>query len=216
MAETSGTAESFILFELAGTTYGVRSRLVQQMEMIETITPVPNAPPFVEGVVFSRGQVVPAINLRQRFGFEKIPHDLRMRLVVVTNGTRSVGLVVDTAREFATIPTEAIQPPPEALSGLSGKYLQGIARLDTRLVLILDLDEVFNYSEITSLAQQTRRLGSEVPNMASRSNSNSFSLVGEIAPLRGETEQLAATTQRSHARRRPGRGGHSKPDSFPR
>ena len=152
MAETQAAAEPFILFELAGTTYGVPSRLVQQMEMIEDITPVPNAPPFVEGVVFSRGQVVPAVNLRRRFGFEKVPRDLRMRLVVVSNGGRSVGLLVDAAREFVTIPAEAIQPPPEALSGLSGKYLQGIARLGERFVLILDVDEVLNFTDITSPA----------------------------------------------------------------
>jgi purine-binding chemotaxis protein CheW len=154
VAETRSAAESFILFELAGTTYGLRSGRVQQMEMIEHITPVPNAPPFVEGVVFSRGQVVPVVNLRRRFGFEKVPTDLRTRLVVVANGGRSVGLLVDAAREFVAIPTESIQPPPEALSGLSGKYLQSIARLGERLVLILDIDEVLNFTEITSPAPQ--------------------------------------------------------------
>src|SRR6202051_2943782 len=104
------------------------------MEMVKNVTPVPNAPPFVEGVVFSRGQVVPVVNLRRRFGFEKVPNDLRTRLVVVANGGRSVGLLVDTAREFVAIAAESIQPPPEALSGLSGKYLQSIARLGERLV----------------------------------------------------------------------------------
>jgi purine-binding chemotaxis protein CheW len=147
-------ADTFVLFELAGTTYGVRSRLVQQMEMLEHVTPVPNAPPYVEGVVLSRGQVVPAVNLRRRFGFERAAHDLRTRLVVVTNGNRSVGLVVDSAREFVTIPAEAIQPPPEALTGLSGKYLQSVARIGERLVLILDVEEVLNFTEITSPALQ--------------------------------------------------------------
>jgi purine-binding chemotaxis protein CheW len=152
VAETRSATEPFILFELAGTTYGLRSGLVQQMEMIEQVTPVPNAPPFVEGVVFSRGQVVPVVNLRQRFGFAKVPNDLRTRLVVVANGGRSVGLLVDAAREFVAIAAESIQPPPEALSGLSGKYLQSIARLGERLVLILDIDEVLNFTEITSPA----------------------------------------------------------------
>jgi purine-binding chemotaxis protein CheW len=100
-------------------------------------------------VVFSRGQVVPAVNLRRRFGFEKAPHDLRTRLVVVSKGGRSVGLVVDSAREFVAIPAASIQLPPDALSGLSGKYLQSIARLGDRLVLILDIDEVLNFAEIT-------------------------------------------------------------------
>ena len=72
MTNTQNDAEPFILFELAGTTYGVRSRFVQQIEMIEHVTPVPNAPPAVEGVVLARGQVIPALNLRARFGFERI------------------------------------------------------------------------------------------------------------------------------------------------
>jgi len=140
-------SDQFILFELAGTTYGVPSRAVQQMEMVEHITPVPNAPPFVEGVVFTRGQVVPAVNLRARFGFQKKPYDLKTRLIVVTDGARVVGLIVDTAREFVTIPSEAIQPPPEAIAGLSGKYLDGIATLGERLVLILNVAEVLKLEQ---------------------------------------------------------------------
>jgi purine-binding chemotaxis protein CheW len=117
------------------------------MEMVEHITPVPNAAPFVEGVVFSRGQVVPAVNLRQRFGFERVPHDVRSRLVVVTVSGRTVGLLVDSAREFVNIPAGAVQPPPDAVAGPSGKYLAGTARLGERLVLVLDLDEVLNFKE---------------------------------------------------------------------
>ncbi len=137
-------SEPFILFELAGTTYGVRSRFVQQVEMVEHVTPVPNAVKAVEGVVYARGQVVPALNLRVRFGFEKAPLDLRSRLIVVNTGTRVIGMIVDTAREFLKISAAAIEPPPEALTGLSGKYLEGIATLDGRLVLILKLDEVID------------------------------------------------------------------------
>jgi purine-binding chemotaxis protein CheW len=139
-----GDSEPFILFELAGTTYGVRSRFVQQIEMVEHVTPVPNASTAVEGVVFARGQVVPALNLRVRFGFEKMAFDLRSRLIVVNTGGRVVGMIVDTAREFLNIPANAIEAPPEAITGLSGKYLEGIATLDRRLILILNLDEVID------------------------------------------------------------------------
>lgn len=136
--------EPFILFELAGTTYGVRSRFVQQIEMIEDVASVPNAHEAVEGVVLVRGQVIPALNLRTRFGFERIDRDLRARLVVINTGTRVVGLVVDTAREFLKIATESIGPPPEALTGLSGKYLEGIATIGERMILILNLDAVLD------------------------------------------------------------------------
>lgn len=140
-------ADSFVLFELAGTTYAVPSRDVQQLEMIEHITPVPNAAEAVEGVVFSRGQVIPAINLRTRFGFPKIGYDIRSRLVVVNVGGRNIGLIVDAAREFKRIPPEAINPPSEALSGTSGKYLEAIATIGDRLILLLNLAEVVKSAE---------------------------------------------------------------------
>ncbi len=136
---TSDHAEPYVLFELAGTAYAVPSRDVQRMEMIEHITPVPNAPPFVDGVVFSRGRVVPAVNLRVRFGFTRADFDLRTRLIVVAHADRTVGLIVDSAREFITVPADAIQPPPEVMAGTSGRYLRGVATVGDRVVLILDV-----------------------------------------------------------------------------
>ncbi len=145
-------ADNFILFTLAGTTYALRTSDVAHVEMVENVTGVPNAAHFVDGVVFSRGQVVPALNLRARFGFERADYDLRTRLLVVQHGGRSVGLVVDAAREFLAIPPSAIQPPPQALQGLSGRYVEGIANLSDRLILILDLREVLNFSESITAA----------------------------------------------------------------
>ena len=136
--------EPFILFELAGTTYGVRSHFVQQIDMIDDVAGVPNAHPALEGVVLVRGQVIPALNLRTRFGFQRIERSLRSRLVVINTGTRVVGLVVDTAREFLKIATDSIEPPPEALTGLSGHYLEGIATINERPILVLNLDAVLD------------------------------------------------------------------------
>src|SRR5215208_2896996 len=127
------SSEPFILFELEGTNYGVRSRFVQQIDMIDDVASVPNAHSAVEGVVLVRGQVIPALNLRTRFGFERIQRDLRSRLVVVNTGGRVVGLVVDTAREFIKLAAESIIPPPEALTGLSGRYLEGIVSAGERM-----------------------------------------------------------------------------------
>jgi purine-binding chemotaxis protein CheW len=154
-AKNQNASEPFILFELAGTTYGVPSRAVQQVELVEHITPVPNAPPAVEGVIFSRGQVIPAVNLRVRFGFDKSPHDLRTRLIVINAKSRVIGLIVDSAREFISIPSSTIQPPNEAISGLKGKYLEGIATLGERIILILSLDEVIDMAEVIATAPES-------------------------------------------------------------
>jgi len=143
-------SETFVVCEVAGTSYGVRSRSVKQLEMVESVTQVPNAAPAVEGVVFSRGEVIPALNLRVRFGFERIPYDLRTRLVVTDVEGRTVGLIVDAAREFVSIPEDSIEPPPDAVVGLSGRYLEGIASLGDRVVLVLDLAEVARISEVVT------------------------------------------------------------------
>ena len=149
---------SYVLCELAGTTYALRSDDIEQLEMIGPLTPVPNAATFVDGVVSVRGRVIPAINLRARFGFARQSHDLRSRLVVVRSDSRSVGLIVDSAREFAAIPASSIQPVPDGIAELSSRYLRGLAHLGERLVLILDVPELLR---VTDSPPQLQRLSTE-------------------------------------------------------
>ena len=149
-ASEPAKAQTYILFSVAGTAYAVPSRQVQHMEMVEQVTPVPNAPPSVEGVVFSRGHVVPVINLRARFGFERATVSPRSRLLVVQHGTRSIGLLADEAREFITIADASIQPPGDAVGNLSGSYLDGVATLGQRIVLILNIREVVESTPIAA------------------------------------------------------------------
>lgn len=136
----------FVLCELFGTTWGVRSEAVQSVEMPGHITAVPNALPFVEGVTLTRGQVIPRINLRARFGFPKIPTDTRARMLVVRSKNRTAGMLVDSAREFISIPADAIRLPNETdragTNAFSIRYLEGIATPGNRIVLILNLAEV--------------------------------------------------------------------------
>jgi purine-binding chemotaxis protein CheW len=139
--------EPFILFTIAGTTYALRSTEVAHVEMVDQVTPVPNAAHFVDGVVFSRGQVVPALNLRARLGLEKAAYTLSSRLLVTNAGTRTVGLIVDAAREFVAMDPASIQPPSAMLTALSGKYLEGVANVGDRLILVLNLSEVLAFAD---------------------------------------------------------------------
>lgn len=143
----AGTA-SYILFSIAGTTYAVRSEDVRHMEMIDSITPVPNAHDYLEGVVFSRGQIVPVLNLRARFGFQRVPHDVRTRLLIVQSGERWVGLIVDSAREFVRIPETAIQPPSHAMTSSGATYVDGVASLGDRIVLVLNIESILGTSAV--------------------------------------------------------------------
>jgi purine-binding chemotaxis protein CheW len=142
MTRATNDGESYVLFELANATYAIPSRLIQQLEMVGEPTPVPNAPGFVDGVVSVRGQVIPAVDLRARFGFPRVAHDLRSRLVIVRAEGRTVGLIVDSAREFASIPPDAIRPLPEGIGGTTGRYLRGVAHQGERLLLVVDLHEL--------------------------------------------------------------------------
>jgi chemotaxis signal transduction protein len=144
---TAVRSDHYILFTVSGTNYALPSHEVAHVEMVDQITRVPNAASFVDGVVFSRGQVVPAVNMRARFGFERTSVDVRTRLLVVQTHGRSVGLLVDGCREFLTIPSGSIHPPGEGLSGVGARYIAGIATIGERLIVILNLDELLSSAD---------------------------------------------------------------------
>ncbi len=144
----SATVESYVLFEVAASLYAVPSASVQHVDMFEHVTLVPNANPAIDGVVFSRGQVIPALNLRTRFGFPREANTPRTRIVFTAFQGRTVGLIVDAAREFRNFPAESIRPVQETLVGINGRYLRAVTKLGERLVLILDLEAVLNVDEL--------------------------------------------------------------------
>lgn len=141
--------QSFIVFEIDGSAYGLRCSEVQHIEMLDQITPVPNTAPAVEGVVFSRGRVFPALNLRVRFGGVRVPHTLQTRLLFVNILDRAVALIVDSAREFHQVAEDCIRPVDATLVGVAGNYVEGVATLRERPVLILNMAKVISLEEIT-------------------------------------------------------------------
>ena len=157
----SAKVESYVLFELAGSVYGIPSQSVRHIEMFEHVTLVPNANPAIDGVVFSRGKVIPALNLRVRFGFPKEKTNLRTRIVFATVHDRTVGLIVDTAREFQNIPVDSIGAIEETLTGINGRYLKAVTNVGGRLVLILDLEAVLNVDDVQLPAAATETTPTE-------------------------------------------------------
>ena len=147
MQSTEDIQQKFVLFELVDTNYAIHSSLVRRLEMVEKITKVPNAPAELEGIILSQGKIIPAVNLRVRFGFPKSAFDMRTRLVVVESQGRAVGLIVDSAREFKIIPKDEIKPAPESIENLTGEYIEGIATLEGRMVIVLKLDEILRLAD---------------------------------------------------------------------
>src|SRR3569623_297228 len=134
--------EKYVIFDVAGASYGIPAGQVRHIEMLEHVSLVPNANPAIDGVVFSRGQVIPALNLRTRFGLPREPYTLRTRIVFIELRDRVVGLIVDSAREFLRIPAEKVRAIEETLTGVHGNYLQGVANIGERLILLLDMKAV--------------------------------------------------------------------------
>jgi purine-binding chemotaxis protein CheW len=140
--------EPYIIFELGNAVYGVRSQDVQHVDLLEHLTPVPNTAPAVAGVVFSRGNVVPALDLRRRFGLPPAAPTPQTRLIFIKAEQRLVALIVDAAREFRLVPADAIRPVEETLHGIRGNYVKGVAHVRDRLVLLLDVVAVLDPDEV--------------------------------------------------------------------
>lgn len=153
--------EPYIIFELGRAAYGIRSASVLHVEMLEHITPVPNATAAVEGIVFSRGQLYPALNLRTRFGLAPAPHTGGTRLLFVQVHQRTVALIVDSAREFRLIPPEAIRPAEQALQGIERSHVEGVATVNGRMVLLLDVLAVLNLDDPAPIQAAVATAGSQ-------------------------------------------------------
>ncbi len=143
-----------VVFKLAREEYGVDIAQVREIVRMQEITEVPQAPDFVEGIVNLRGQIIPIVDLRKRFGLyseEEVSKDAK-RIVVVNINGQLIGILVDGVSEILRIPTSQIEPPPPIVaSGISAEYLRGVGKVNGRLVIILDLNKIFSTEEIDSL-----------------------------------------------------------------
>ena len=106
---------------------------------------------FVEGVINLRGKVISVIDLRRRFGLPAAEHTRASRIVVVEINDQVVGMVVDGVSEVLRVNTATIEPPSPVVAGIDSEYLQGIAKLPERLVILLDLDRVLAREERRAL-----------------------------------------------------------------
>lgn len=145
-----------IIFQLKDEEYGVEVEQVRSIERVLHITRVPSTPDFVEGVINLRGVVTPIIDLRKRFDIEGIDHSESTRVIIVTVGDMDVGLVVDSANDVIDISRDAIEPPPEVVGGLEAEYIRGVAKLEKRLLILLNLDKVLRPDELEDIQEMER------------------------------------------------------------
>lgn len=152
-AATVAIAEQAVVFSLAGELYGLDISRIQGIIRVPEVTKVPRAPDFVEGVINLRGDIVPIVDLRKRFGRPLEDHTADTRIINVEMDADLVGLIVDSVEEVLNIPAEVIEPPPDLVTSADSPYLRGIAKIEDRLVILLDLDEILTVGEQVDLQE---------------------------------------------------------------
>ncbi len=134
-------------FDIANEEFGVDILKVQEIIRVLDVTRVPNCPAFVEGVINLRGKIVPVVDLRLRFSLPQIEKDNNTRIIVVELAEKTVGFLVDRVKEVIRIETSIIEPPPELVTNVQTRYITGVAKLEDRLLILLDLDRVLTTVE---------------------------------------------------------------------
>ncbi len=150
--ETDQELIQLVTFSIGEEEFGVNILQVQEIIRTMEITNVPRAPEFVEGVINLRGKVIPIVDMRSRFGLDAKEHDKYTRIIVVEFNNIIVGFVVDSVSEVLRIPANAVQPPPPVVAGMDSDYIDGVGKLDDRLLILLDLDSLLNTDEIEALS----------------------------------------------------------------
>ncbi len=157
MADNSNSAQEemqLVVFDLAKEVYGVDIIAVHEIIRMQVITEVPRTPDFVEGVINLRGKVIPVVDLRKRFGLTVSEETKDSRIVVVDISGQEVGMVVDAVTEVLRIPSESVEPPSSVITSADSAYLMGIAKLEDRLIILLELQQVLSEAEKKMLAYQ--------------------------------------------------------------
>jgi purine-binding chemotaxis protein CheW len=134
--------EHLATFFLAGEEYGVEVRQVQEIRRVTEITSVPRAPEFIRGVINLRGRILPVLDLRRRLGLGEVASDRAARIVVVRIKERLLGLLVDGASQVLKVKVSQVEPPPEEVLQQGGDYIRGVAKLDDRLIILVDLERL--------------------------------------------------------------------------
>lgn len=151
-SDTEGS--QFLTFMLAGEEYGIDILRVQEIKGWDTVTPIPNAPEYIRGVINLRGTIVPIIDMRRRFNLEAIEYGPLTVVIVLkvmnanNENSRVMGVIVDAVSDVYNFDDEDIKPAPDFGSVVDVDFLQGLATMQENMVIILDIDHLLNSNEL--------------------------------------------------------------------
>jgi purine-binding chemotaxis protein CheW len=168
--DTSATAEDtrpaggkYLTFKLVDEEYGVAILKVREINGRMDITAVPQMPPYMKGVINLRGKVLPAIDLRLKFGLPEAEPTDQTCIIVVDVG-REMGIIVDTVSEVVDIPAENIDPPPRVAAAVDTAFIRGMGKVGESVKILLEIDRVLDAEQINELSTAAAQAdGTEAP-----------------------------------------------------
>ncbi|WP_340819156.1 chemotaxis protein CheW [Methanolobus sp. WCC4] len=154
--ENSSSTEllQMVICQLSNEEFGIGIYKVKEIIRIPSITKIPQIPDYVVGVINLRGSIIPIVDLAAKFGMIREDRDDESRIVVLEIGDLTAGVIVDSVNEVLNIPGENIEPAPDILvSEITGRYVQGVGKVDERLLILLDIDKIFTDEQKLQLNQ---------------------------------------------------------------
>lgn len=142
-----GEVSQFVAFRVGSEEFAVDIKRVKEIIRVREATRIPRTPPFIQGVINLRGDVIPVIDLRKRFEVEAAGVTGETRTMIVEMGEGLVGLIVDAVTEVLPIDGDDVEPPPNNVAGLKAEYLAGVGKVNGRLLIILEIDKLLTSEE---------------------------------------------------------------------
>ncbi|OMH32140.1 chemotaxis protein CheW [Motiliproteus sp. MSK22-1] len=160
-AIASNQNQQYLTFILEGEEYGVDILKVHEIKGWSPTTPIPNTPNYMKGVINLRGTIVPVIDLRQRFGLEALVYGPTTVVIVLNvtseRGEQVMGMVVDAVSDTHTISRELLKPAPDMGGVISTDFITGLATVEEKMVILLDIDHLLSAEEMTALSVASER-----------------------------------------------------------
>ncbi len=149
----SGDGIQLVLFRLEEETYGIDIHKVRELVSFkEKITPIPDMPPFIRGLLNLRGTIIPVMELRTRFKMPKGQYDKDSVIIIVQVGTKLIGLLVDRVSDVAFLGNDQIQSTPEFETDIHAKFLDGVGMIKETMVILLNVDRLLSQEELSILS----------------------------------------------------------------
>lgn len=146
--------KQLVIFELGAEHFGIDIASVEGINKMLDITKIPQSPDYMLGITNLRGSVLPVLDLQKRFGMKSEEQTNETRIVVANMDGVKVGMVVSAVSEVLTIEDSVIEPPPPMVSNINSEFIIGVAKIDKRLVILLDLSKVLSFEEKIQIAKK--------------------------------------------------------------